>query len=253
MSPADPSDLSSQLELALVIPARNEADNITAVLDEWHTAMDQLGASSFRIIVVDDASTDETPAIVSAAAHRLAGIQIIRNLANLGHGRSVLKGYEAGLSGGAQWIMQVDGDGQCDPAFLAEFWNRRQGVQAIFGHRSSRDDGAARLFISRLARLITFAATATWVRDANVPYRLMRRDVLEHALAYVPAQFRLTNIALAVALQRTSAITWIAIHFRDRTGGTQSVKALRYISEGIRLTTDLLRMKLPARSRDKRL
>ena len=112
-----------------------------------------------------------------------------------------------------------------------------------------RDDGWARWAISRAVSLVGLLATGTWVGDANVPYRLMRRDALALALEELPADFHLTNILLAVRLQRLTGIRWVPIRFRERHGGTPSIRAGSFVANGRLLFRQLLEEKRLSRAR----
>jgi hypothetical protein len=88
--------------------------------------------------------------------------------------------YRIALKEAAEWILQIDSDGQCGPVYFERFLNKASGEKIIYGWRESRDDGWRRLWISRFVTLFAFAATGIWVRDGNVPYRLMHRTTLEN-------------------------------------------------------------------------
>lgn len=74
------------------------------------------------IIVVDDASPDSTPDLVTASAKKDERISLIRHPSNVGVGGAMVTGYRRALELGAQIIVKIDGDGQMDveelPALL---------------------------------------------------------------------------------------------------------------------------------------
>jgi hypothetical protein len=84
------------------------------------------------------------------------------------------------------------------------------------------------------------------VRDPNVPYRLMRADVLRAGIADFPQDFGLSNILVSVVLQKglRDKMGFVSIGFRDRTGGEPSVKWMKFVTEGWKLYSALL-MKRP--------
>lgn len=222
------------------MPAHNEAESIALVLEEWLVALRRCVDAPFSLLVIDDASSDGTGDIVQKIVQQNREIVLSRNADNLRHGGSVMAGYRLALDAGAQWILQIDSDGQCDPAFFEGFWHDRQRHSAIFGCRQTRADGQVRMVVSKIVRLVVLATTRSWIADANVPYRLMRRDLLERALGGIPADFRQANVALSVNLARLCTIDWRPIHFRDRTGGTPTFKMLQFASEGAVLFRQLL-------------
>jgi glycosyltransferase involved in cell wall biosynthesis len=91
-----------------IVPAYNEADSIGRVVHEL-----RLRAAEFDVLVIDDGSTDAT-----ADRATDAGAQVLRHPFNLGIGGAVQSGYIYALERGYDTAVQVDGDGQHDPAAL---------------------------------------------------------------------------------------------------------------------------------------
>jgi dolichol-phosphate mannosyltransferase len=100
-----------EFNLAVVIPAYHVADKIELVLEHLPDYLR-------HIIVVDDASPDNTPGLVKATAERDARIVLICHEQNQGVGGAVLTGFRKALELGAQVVVKIDGDGQMDPAYI---------------------------------------------------------------------------------------------------------------------------------------
>ncbi|MGQ9588799.1 MAG: glycosyltransferase family 2 protein [Planctomycetota bacterium] len=106
-----PEDLKpdrSSGRILVVIPAHNEEENIRSVLEE----LAALGLG-LDVLVVDDASTDETPKIL-----RELGQRTVRLTTNLGYGAAVQTGFKYALAHGYETVVQMDGDGQHDPSYI---------------------------------------------------------------------------------------------------------------------------------------
>ncbi|MFM2048452.1 MAG: hypothetical protein RI955_1000, partial [Bacteroidota bacterium] len=96
-----------------------------------------------------------------------------------------------------------------------------------------------RYLISRVVTIYAFIATKVWVRDANVPYRLMNRKSLINFIDAVPDDFNLANIIVSVYHTKFFKIKWININFRNRSGGTPSVKVSAFSKHGRKLFKQL--------------
>jgi glycosyltransferase involved in cell wall biosynthesis len=227
-------------ELAVVIPIYNEEANLAGVVAEWISTLDALGID-FVILAINDGSTDGTAAGLRRLAEAHPGRIVPVDKANAGHGLACRTGYDLAVERGAEWTLQIDSDGQCDPRFFAEFWQSRAKADVIFGLRTTRDDGLVRVLISEGCRLATLMLTGSDLKDANVPYRLIRTRALRDALARIPAAFEMQNVALTLALRRDRSLRWkyIPIHFRSRQGGRNSINLRRIIRMGFTLVTSL--------------
>lgn len=230
-------------DLVIVMPVYNEAANIESVVTEWLRQFDQLEIS-FEMLVINDGSKDDTAAILQALAEKFPGVVVPVNKVNAGHGRACRTGYELAVKRAAPWTFQIDSDGQCDPCYFSTFWQARNDADCVFGLRTTRDDGLSRVLISAACRFLTSMLCGVDLKDLNVPYRLMRTSALEKALAKIPEDFDMQNVALTLALKRNAALRWnyVPIHFRDRQGGTNSINVRRILAMGWELLTNLHRI-----------
>jgi glycosyltransferase involved in cell wall biosynthesis len=110
----------------VVIPARNEARNLPDVVAELRA-----GCASADLLVVDDASLDET-----AAVARGLGCRVVRLPFHLGYGAAVQAGIKLGRREGYDVVVTFDGDGQHDPADVAALVDAvRGGADVALGSR----------------------------------------------------------------------------------------------------------------------
>ena len=229
--------------LAVVMPVYNEGSNISSVLREWFNVLEKV-APDFTLFALNDGSKDDTSAILAGLTSELGPRLRVVNKKNSGHGRSCREGYELALSEGAEWIFQIDSDGQCDPAYFQSFYSERTPYDCVFGYRRTRDDGFGRLVIARIYRLLLWLITGRYLCDPNVPYRLVRAKPLRTALRKVPADFDLQNIALSIALKREHDLRWkhLPIHFRGRQGGENSINYRKIAKMGFNFLRDFRRI-----------
>lgn len=233
-------------ELLIVMPVFNEEQCLDSVLREWAAELDRSG-TDYGLLVIDDGSTDGTPAIIDrwTRESKDARIRSIRH-ANIGHGQTCLEGYRQACREGAAWVLQIDSDGQCDPAYFGAVWAARRGRDVVYGKRTVRRDGWKRVVATALVRLVVRVVSGVRCIDANVPYRLMSTTGLLPLVDSIPSDFDLANIALAVQIKRAG---WreasVPIVFRCRSGGEPAVPLFRFASKAVELFSALQRLPVP--------
>lgn len=223
--------------LWVVMPVYNEEEAIGTVLEEWYPVLEAT-ALNYTLCVLNDGSKDNTQAILEALQLKYPKIKIV-NKTNSGHGQTCVLGYQMGLEAGADWIFQIDSDGQCDPQYFPLLVEKTAQYRSVYGKRATRADGLQRIIISKFVKLFVLAATGQWVQDSNVPYRLIHRDIMNNIAYKVPKDFHLANILVSVLCQKQAKIAWIPIHFRDRSGGSPSVKTFSFVKHGFKLFKQL--------------
>jgi len=233
-------------KLAIVVPVFNEERCIENVLWEWQPTISQT-EPSYCFLLFDDGSTDRSLALMERwAAQQKPGTCLIISRPNRGHGQTCLEGYRQICLRGVPWVLQIDSDGQCDPACFRRVWEQRTGNDVVYGQRAQRRDGWKRVLASALVGKVVRLATGADCIDANVPYRLMSTASLQPLLETIPADFDLANIALAVQVKRAG---WreasVPIVFRPRAGGEPSVPLSRFASKAIELFGQLRRLPHP--------
>jgi glycosyltransferase involved in cell wall biosynthesis len=243
----DPNEIGQSLDapLVVVMPVYNEETSIARVIREWLELLRNVGAL-FHIVALDDGSCDQTRDILLRLQAEQPDVLRVVSKSNSGHGMTCRAGYEIAVCSRADWVLQIDSDGQCDPRHFAEFWKRREEYDCIFGVRASRDDGVVRVIISRLCRLVSSLICGQDLKDPNVPYRLMRREVLQEALPNIPAEFYIQNVALTCVLRKLPGLRWnyVNIHFRGRQGGKPSAGILKILRWGGGMLFGLMRIRV---------
>lgn len=239
---------SAAFPCVIVVPVFNESATLRRVIDEWMPMLHETLAS-FAVLIVDDGSSDSTPDVCAGLAREYPEVHVIRQ-ANAGHGRACLRGYREAIKLHAEWVFQIDSDGQCDPQFFPALWAAREGAIAVYGVRVRREDGKGRELISTFCRIAVRLTSGTKVPDANVPYRLLRASLLETAVENFP-QMHLSNVLVSVLFYAadSAAVHQVPIVFRDRIGGEPAVKWSGFVRRGWELINDLKRTRDWARDR----
>lgn len=198
----------------------------------------QGGGRQSRLCVIDDGSKDHTYQILKEYAKTHPLVQPITK-ENEGHGATVLYGYRYALAHGADYIFQTDSDGQTLPEEFAPFWMQRKRYDVIIGYRKHREDGFSRCFVTKVLKLVLFLIFGVNVTDANTPFRLMEKSVLQKYINQVPEKFYLSNVLLAVFfIKGNEKVNFISITFRPRQEGKNSINLWKIVKIGVNAIKD---------------
>jgi dolichol-phosphate mannosyltransferase len=180
------------VDLAIVIPVLNEAENIPALLEEVDAALGSPGG--YDIIVVDDGSSDTTAAVLEDCRDRYPQLQVVRHAASRGQSAAILSGVNVA---GRSWIATLDGDGQNDPADIPRLYDiiRRAPapVWLVNGYRRQRRDSWLKRVSSRAANRVRGFVLGDRTPDTGCGLKVFRRSMFmelprfDHMHRFLPA------------------------------------------------------------------
>jgi hypothetical protein len=177
----------------LVIPAYQEEGRLGRVLD----AVAQAGFAG-EVVVVDDGSRDATARVAARA-----GARVLRHPFNLGYGAALQTGYKYALEAGAHFVVQMDADGQHDPAEIAELLAPLERgecdlvVGSRFLGRGEYRMGALHALGRRIFQGLAHLAGLR-VSDPTSGFQAMNRRVLEvYARDFFPTDYPDVDVLLA--------------------------------------------------------
>lgn len=229
-------------KLYIIIPAYNEEANIELVAREWHEVVAGIGQDS-RLVIINDGSKDQTYEKLCALQAELPQLLPVTK-ENGGHGATVLYGYFYALEHGADYIFQTDSDGQTLASEFQGFWEQRNEKKVLIGYRNHREDGISRIFVTKVLKMVLFLIFGIRVTDANTPYRLMPKELLQKYIVKVPENFNLSNVMLTVLFLRGKEnVQFIPITFRPRQGGVNSINLKKITKIGIQAVKDFRTIK----------
>lgn len=218
-----PAGAGSVTSVALAIPAYNEADGIEGFLTDMDAVLDACSDQHW-FVVVNDVSTDNTAQVLDTLGPHLKGEMIaVTNAVNSGHGPTVLNAYRRALDTGADWILQVDGDGQFEAEDIELLFRHAQaGSDIVTGEREVRFDPWYRKVVTGSLPVALRAAFKVERRDINCPFRLYRADVLPAILDQVPADSLTPHVLMTVLEARSGhRHVEIPVQHRPRRGDTE--------------------------------
>lgn len=166
--------------ISCVIPCRNEARNLVHLLPELTELLPGL-ADRFEVVLVDDGSTDESPALMQAWAHR-PGIRMLQLSRNFGKEAALTAGLEAAKG---EVVILMDADLQHPPSLIPAMLARwREGADVVYARRHDRRDESAlkRLGTRAFYRLVNLGDRFQLPEGAG-DFRLLDRAAVDALLA----------------------------------------------------------------------
>lgn len=175
--------------LSILIPAKDEAGNLPALLDEIANA---LAGVDHEVIVVDDASTDDTWALLTRRAAADRRLRPLRHARSAGQSTSL---WQAAWAANGEWLATLDGDGQNDPADIPALFERarRGDVTLVAGHRTNRRDDWLKRLSSKVANRVRSALLKDATPDTGCGLKVVRREAFlalpyfDHMHRFLPA------------------------------------------------------------------
>jgi glycosyltransferase involved in cell wall biosynthesis len=171
-----PSSDPAALAVSIVVPVRNEAENVAPLIAEITAALD--GRWVYEIIYVNDGSTDATAGKLDAIMKQRDNLRQIRHAASAGQSAAVRSGVRAARGA---IVATLDGDGQNNPAFLpdliAAIENGSSRVGLAAGQRVGRKDTGFKKLQSRIANGVRNAILRDGTRDTGCGLKAFPREV----------------------------------------------------------------------------
>lgn len=220
-------------KLYIVVPAYNESENIKSLVDSWYPIIERHnGGRESRLVIINDGSGDDTYEILQKLAKARPLLKPLTK-SNGGHGQTVLYGYRYAIENKADYIFQTDSDGQTDPKEFEKFWELRNQYDAIVGNRIDRQDGFSRKFVESTLLVILRCIFGVKVPDANTPFRLMKRTIVEKYIKKMPEDFNLPNVMLTTYFAYFhESLLFLPITFKPRQSGINSMSIRKIVKIG---------------------
>jgi glycosyltransferase involved in cell wall biosynthesis len=211
------------LDLSIIIPALNEADNIRALLPEIDAAARDLRLQ-YEIVIVDGGSRDET---VLAALQSSSMAKVITQQ-NPGYGGAIKEGFAAAKG---NFILTMDADLSHDPAFLLPFWSARHQAEVVVGSRYVRGGSAEmpllRKIFSRILNVFFRRGLSLPWKDISSGFRLYQSSAVK-GLKLSSIDFDVLEEILIRLYAAGYRIVEVPIRYKPRTSGSSHVKLIRF-------------------------
>jgi len=188
--------------VSIVVPVRNEADNIAPLVGEIAKAID--GQWPFEVVYVNDGSNDATEQELKQLMAQLPWLRRIRHRESCGQSAAVRSGVAAAR---APLVVTLDGDGQNDPAFIPALIRALEAgaprIGLVAGQRVGRKASGFKKLQSRIANSVRGAVLRDGTRDTGCGLKAFRRDVFlklpyfDGLHRFLPALVRRDGYAIA--------------------------------------------------------
>lgn len=215
--------------ISVVIPAYNEGHGIARVVEAVRTHLPEA-----EVLVVDDASTDDTTEQAQTASAR-----VVRHPQNKGNGAAVKTGLR---SASGEVVLLMDADGQMNSAYIPTLLHKfAEGYDMVVGARTAETQGdtlVRRLGNHALNRFGSYLVE-TPIPDLTSGFRAVRRAVILKFIHLLPNSYSYPTTSTLALIQAGYSVAHVAIMGEQRQAGKSGQKLLR---NGVRFGLIILRM-----------
>lgn len=241
-----PSALAQTL---IVMPAYNEQDAVAGVIAEVRAKL-----QGVHVLVVNDGSHDDT-----LGESLRAGAAVVDLPFNLGVGGAMRTGFKYARAHGFRYVVQVDSDGQHDPAGVPKILEALQTNDVAIGARFAGEGDytvrGPRKWAMKVLAFVIGRIAKTKLTDTTSGFRGAGPRAIEIFAEHYPAEYLGDTIeSLVLAARAGCSIEQVPVTMRERAGGTPShapVKAAVYLGRAaLALVIALWRPPLTLRAED---
>jgi glycosyltransferase involved in cell wall biosynthesis len=199
-------------EISVVIPLRDEEDNVVPLHGELTDVLDQIGVS-YEVILVDDGSADRTFERLAEIQRRDPKVRLIRFTRNFGQTAAFAAGFAEARG---QYIVTLDGDLQNDPRDIPEMLVLARRKDIVSGWRRKRKDNFFTRYVpSALANWLLGIVTGVRLHDNGCSLKIYRAKVIK-PLKLRPGMHRYFP---ALASQLGGRVAEVEVNHRPRQHG----------------------------------
>ena len=168
---------SDIITLSLVIPIKDEEENILALAGEVNTALEDAGWN-WECLWIDDGSTDKSLEILISLANKNSHHRFISFAENAGQSAAFHAGFH---NAAGRIIATIDGDRQNDPADIVRVTEKilNEDWDMVNGYRAERQDNWIRKIVSKIGNGVRNAVTGKTVRDVGCSTRAFKRECVQ--------------------------------------------------------------------------
>jgi len=216
------------VDLSVVIPTLNEAENVSVLLPELRAVLGQLGID-YEVIVVDGNSSDGTRAV---AAENGARVILERRP---GYGNALRAGFQAAQGA---YVLTMDADLSHPAEFLGRMWAARERAEMLVASRYCSGGVAEmsmlRAVLSRVLNTLFRIGLSLPVSDVSSGFRMYKKSALDSIEVRGTDFGTLVQILISIYAEGWR-IEELPFHYRLRGTGKSHAKLLKFGIEYLRI------------------
>jgi glycosyltransferase involved in cell wall biosynthesis len=210
--------------LTVIMPVYNEEESIEAAVGEVRKLVLERVPGS-ELLAVDDGSRDNSPALLDRLAQAIPGVRVLHK-PNGGHGDALRYGLDRAEG---EYLFLIDSDRQIPIEDFGLLWEKRAPRRLVSGIRTNRQDPLHRLVLTRFVRAGIGLLFGKYIRDANIPFKLLHRSVWERAEQVIDPGVLTPSLFLAVVAAKDPSLEFVPVkvRHRPRTTGVTVLKPVK--------------------------
>lgn len=221
-------------ELSIFFPAYNEEKNIEDVINETLAVADEI-AEKYEIVIVNDASKDNTKAIVENIARTNPMVRCVSHPINRGYGGALKTGFE---SAKYNYVFFSDADRQFSIDQLKKFIPLADEADLVIGYRINRQDPFYRVMNAKAYNILIRILFRLPIRDIDCAFKLIKKRVLDSVEIDAESQFISAEL-LIQAHYKGFRIEQIGVDHLPRKQGKSTGNSIKAIKNSFKDLFDL--------------
>lgn len=230
------------MKVLIIIPAYNEEENIEKLVDNLTE-----NYSQYDYLIVNDCSKDSTEEIIKRRGYNYISLPV-----NLGIGGAVQAGYVYAKENDYDIAIQIDGDGQHDPEYIADLIAPIVAGEAdmTIGSRFIKKEGFQTSFMRRLGiniiRVVIKLTCGTKATDTTSGFRATSKELTKFFSQNYAQDYPEPEAIVAASLNGFR-VKDVAVKMREREGGVSSINTLRSFYYMIKVSLALIILRIGKR------
>lgn len=202
----------ANMKYSIVIPLKNEEENVEALLQEIEPVMVALN-EPFEVLAIDDGSTDKTIDLLLKLKEKKPWLRILKFQKNFGQSSAFDAGFKASKG---EFVITMDGDRQNDPADIPKIIEVSKDADLVCGRRAKRKDTFVKRITSKIANFARRRLCHDGVNDTGCSLKIYRKVCLNQIKMFngmhrfLPALFVIEGFR----------VKEVPVNHRERTFGT---------------------------------